>query len=344
MSNQVPRITLLMPVFNGEKYLREALDSLLQQTFSDFELLVIDDGSSDGSADIVRSYRDSRIRFEQNERNLGLITTLNRGLDLARGEFIARMDCDDISLPNRLERQIRFMEEHPEVGVIGTWFEKIRDNGTITVKIPADDATIRFFLIFDNAFLHSSILLRRSLLERHGLRFDADFPYAEDYEFWVRCASYTQVANIPEVLVRYRDHSENTSNRFRKEQNSTADRVRRRHLAALGLHPDEAELALHLAITNYRFSGDFSRLVTARDWLSKLVEEVRKALNLSEHFLNDELDSYWYGACGALADHGLSVWRLFRSSPIGCNAKLQWQVKLFLRCLFRIRITEATVA
>jgi glycosyltransferase involved in cell wall biosynthesis len=338
-SQKPPRISLLVPVYNGEKYLREALDSLLAQTFGDFELLVIDDGSTDSSAEIVSSYQDPRVRLERNERNLGLIATLNRGLELARGEFIARMDCDDVSFPNRLERQIRFMEDNPEVGVAGTWFEKVRDDGSsVMMKVPADDATIRFFMIFDNAFLHSSIIIRRNLLERFGLRFDADFPYAEDYEFWVRCARHTRIANIPEALLRYRDHSENTSNRFRKEQNSTADRVRLMHLETLGFSRDDPAVPLHLAIANFRFSGDLARLAEARDWLARLAASVQQVLALPEDFLGGELDRYWYGACGALADHGFAVWRLYRSSPLGRVARLEWQAKLFLRCLFRRRI------
>lgn len=335
MTPDTPRITLLMPVYNGEKYLRVAIDSLLQQTYKNFELLIIDDGSSDNSIDIVKSYSDSRIRFDSNGRNLGLIATLNKGFDLAQGEFIARMDCDDISLPKRLERQLQYLEQNPDVGLVGSWFEKMQGSRSTTVKTPVDDASIRFFLLFDNAFLHSSILLRRSLVERMQLRFDTDFPYAEDYELWARISRHTRVANLPEVLVRYRDHAENTSNRFRKEQNATADRVRRQHLTTLGLYPDDTQLELHLALTNFQFKGGFDRLNAARDWLNELLTASRQSLNLPDDFLHGELDRYWYGACGTQADAGIKVWQLFRDSPLGQNASLEWQLKLLLRCLLR---------
>ena len=116
----MPKITVLMPVYNGEKYLRESVDSILNQTFTDFELLIINDGSTDSSMEILNSYSDSRIRIVTNEVNLRLIKTLNKGIDLATGEYIARMDCDDIADPKRLEIQLQYMEKHPDVAVCGT--------------------------------------------------------------------------------------------------------------------------------------------------------------------------------------------------------------------------------
>ena len=114
-----PKVTVLMPVYNCEKYLRESIESILNQTFKDFEFLIINDGSSDKSAEIVESYNDNRINFVQNEKNIGLAASLNRGLDIAKGEYIARMDADDISLPERLEKQVRFMETNPQIGICG---------------------------------------------------------------------------------------------------------------------------------------------------------------------------------------------------------------------------------
>ena len=120
-----------MPVYNGERYLREAIDSILNQTFKDFEFLIINDGSTDLSVEIIESYADKRISLAHNGQNLGLITTLNRGFDLACGEYIARMDCDDISLPDRLEKQVVFMDNHPEIGICGSWVSAISDEKLI---------------------------------------------------------------------------------------------------------------------------------------------------------------------------------------------------------------------
>lgn len=324
-----------MPVYNGAAYLREAVDSLLQQTFTDFELLVIDDGSTDDSARIIQTYTDARIRFEQNPTNLGLITTLNKGNELALGQFIARMDCDDISLPNRLERQIQYLEQNPEVGLVGSWFEKRQGAQSVLVKTPVEHELIRFYLIFDNTFLHSSIVFRRSILQQFNLHFDPDFPYAEDYELWARMSRLVRVANIPEVLVQYRDHADNTSHRYRREQQNTADRIRRLHLASLGLEVDESTVEIHLSITNFRWQGNLEQLHAARIWLETLATMGHSVLKLPEGFLYRSLDRYWYGVCAGLAGEGLRVWFRFLASPLGRHANPVWIFKLLLRCVFR---------
>ena len=115
-------VTVLMPVYNGEMYLREAIDSILHQTFTDFEFLIINDGSTDNSETIILSYDDSRIRYEKNDSNLKLIATLNKGIELAKGKYIVRMDADDISIPDRIEKQVAFLEKNPDVGICGSWF------------------------------------------------------------------------------------------------------------------------------------------------------------------------------------------------------------------------------
>jgi glycosyltransferase involved in cell wall biosynthesis len=336
-----PRVTVLVPVYNGAAYLDEAVRSVLDQTFTDFELLIIDDGSTDRSVEIIRGFADPRIRLERNERNLGLIATLNKGLGLAAGDYVARMDCDDVSLPNRLARQVDFMDRHPEVGMAGSWFERLENGGSKRVETPVGDGDIRYFLIFDNTFLHSSMIFRREFLEHHRLRYDPGFVHAEDYEFWVRCGAYTRLANIPEVLVRYRFHPGNISSQFRAEQGATADRVRIRHLESLGIRPGRDERELHNAFTKFEFQGDMAGLVRARAWLEKLVALGCRECGVPETAVHRHLAPYWYGACGKSADLGWEVWRLFLSSPVGAGAQREWWWKLWLRCLLRRPIVEA---
>ena len=149
-----PKVTVLMPIYNGERYLGEAIDSILGQTLRDFELLIIDDGSTDGSRGIIESYSDSRINLVRNDCNLGLVATLNRGLELSRGDYIARMDCDDIALPTRLEKQVQYMDHNPEVGLCGTCYQWFDEKSTKTVLLAEDDGSIRLTLAFENAFGH----------------------------------------------------------------------------------------------------------------------------------------------------------------------------------------------
>lgn len=327
-----------MPVYNGEKYLRPAIESILGQTYTDFEFLIIDDGSTDSSRDICHGYTDARIRFEANGRNLGLIATLNRGLDLARGRYIARMDCDDISFPERLARQVDFMDRHPEIGICGTWYERCSNGETTLMRPATEDRFIRFFLIFDTVFAHNTIFLRRDFLETYRLRYDPGYKYAEDYEFWVRCSRYTRFANIPEVLLRYHYHSENTSNRFRDEQVRTADRIKCEYLPDLGLLPGTRECRLHTDLIQFRDIGDLNDLKMAGEWLMALACAAEKSLGIPESIAFQELGRYWYGACARRADHGLEVWRLFNAFPVGRNAAPRWRAKLWARAILKSKV------
>ena len=177
-----------MPVYNGEACLRESLESILGQTLDDFELVVVDDGSTDSTWSILRQYagRDGRVILDRHERNLGIVAALNRGLSLARGRYIARQDADDVSLPVRLSAQTEFLESHREVGLLGSFYYRLFANGErVLRRPPEEDTLIRWRLLFGNVWCHASIMLRRStLLELDEPRY-RDFPHAEDYDLWL---------------------------------------------------------------------------------------------------------------------------------------------------------------
>lgn len=201
------RITVLMAVRDGERYLHEALMSLLGQTFQDFELLVVDDGSRDRSREIVLSFGDPRIRLLVQAENLGLATSLNRGLREARYELVARQDADDVSEPSRLERQVAWMEAHPGAALVGSAYTKMAAQGESLGerRLPADPVLIRWFLLFFCPFVHSAVMLRKPLAEEVGL-YDERLRYAMDYDLWLRLADRYEVANLEEPLVRWRVH------------------------------------------------------------------------------------------------------------------------------------------
>ena len=208
-----PTVTILLPVYNGAAYLRETLDSLLQQTCHDFELIIIDDGSRDESARIIQSVNDNRIRFYRQD-NRGLAATLNRAIELSRGEFLARQDQDDVSLPHRLESQLNYLVSHPNCGLVGTWAEIV--SGTEKTgrahRHAAENYCLKFDLLFDNPFVHSSVMLRKSAVEAVGMySTDPSRQPPEDYELWSRLSRKWEVANIPEVLHIYREISTSMS-------------------------------------------------------------------------------------------------------------------------------------
>lgn len=203
----VPKVSVVLPAYNGSKYIGDAVESIISQTFGDFELIVINDGSTDETLDIVQRFTDRRISIHS-QANIGLAGTLNRGLGLARGEYIARQDQDDWSFPERLAKQVAFLEAHPACALLGTWAEIWRDarQAGRTHAHPADDTDLKFLLLLDNPFVHSSIMLRRTALDRvGGYSTDPGRQPPEDYELWSRIAREFDVANLPEVLHVYRE-------------------------------------------------------------------------------------------------------------------------------------------
>ncbi|HJV64636.1 MAG TPA: glycosyltransferase [Geomonas sp.] len=264
------KVTVLMPVYNGEQHLREAIDSILGQSFTDFEFLIIDDGSKDASAEIAASYRDPRIRLLRNGQNSGLIFTLNRGLEAANGEFIARMDCDDVSLPERLARQVAFLESHPEVGVCGSWFRKFGAGPEKTLQWSTSSESIRCGLLFDSMLGHPTVMLRRKLVGDFGLCYDPAYKNAEDYELWVRAAQHCELANLGEVLLRYRVHPGQVTQSQAAGQRDTAGKVRLALLRGMGIEPSRGEMEIHQAIATCCCDGIGDLFARAEAWLCKL--------------------------------------------------------------------------
>ena len=213
----MPRVTVLMPVYNGERDLRESIESVLAQSYRDFEFLIIDDGSTDNSHRIVESYRDDRIVLVANESNIGLARSLNRGLELARGEFVARQDADDVSEPDRLERQVTFLDHHPEIAVLGTWYHKIDEHGALlgSREPPCSPLEIRWRLLLDVPIVHATVLMRKAdVTGRVGL-YDGTIDYAEDYDYWLRIVRHLNIGNLDQYLVRIRVSSASMTGRYR---------------------------------------------------------------------------------------------------------------------------------
>ena len=219
MAAASPQVTVLLPVRNGSAHLSAALESILAQTFVDFELLVIDDGSTDATPEILRAVRDPRLRVVTNPQNIGLVPTLNRGLELARGEFIARQDHDDISLPERLEKQVAFLRAHPDCVLLGTEAVQTDAQGRKAFRLlrPHGVEDIRWYLCFDNAFIHSSVMFRREPVCQEFGGYAPSF-HSEDYALWSRIARARETANLPDPLLLYREHGSSVTGSM-----STAD-------------------------------------------------------------------------------------------------------------------------
>ncbi|GAA4847806.1 glycosyltransferase [Algivirga pacifica] len=219
-------LSVLMPVYNAAQFLRDAIQSILDQTYDNFEFLIINDGSTDQSEEIILSYQDPRIRYIKNEKNLGLIATLNKGIDLAKGKYIARMDADDIARPQRFEKQLYFMQEQG-VDVCGTAVKvfnyKIRSQAEKeTWVFPQTHDDIRRMGLFQCPIAHPSVIFRKT-----SLRYSREYKHAEDYYFWyLHLKNGYKFTNLPEVLLDYRLHDTNVSVLHQEEQGKNAKVIR----------------------------------------------------------------------------------------------------------------------
>lgn len=256
MSHDNPLVTVLMPVYNGEKFVDEAIKSILNQSYQNFEFLIINDGSTDKTEDIILSYQDERIRYIKNEQNLRLIATLNKGLDLSRGKYIARMDADDISLPDRLEDQVSYLEHNVLVGLLGTWVKTIGQPTENEVTFKQGDDSIRLELLFHNYFHHPTVMIRASVIRENKLHYP-DVLHAEDYALWLEIAKFTKLEILSKVLVLYRSHGENISKIHESFQAKQTDFLRKKQLDNYGIRYTEIELWLYFKLINNQ--TDFSQ-------------------------------------------------------------------------------------
>jgi len=239
---RAPRVTVVMPVYNAEPYLREAVAGVLGQTFADFELLAIDDGSTDGSLDLLRSFADPRLRVVSRPHQ-GVVRTMNAALELARAELIARADADDVCLPERLERQVRFLAAYPGVALVGG---AMRCDGQL-FDYPRDAARMRWLALYHSPVGNPTILFRRRAALAVG-GYPEDFRLVDDYPFVSRLLARYDAANLAEPLVVHRTNPAGISGRHPQEQAAEGDRVRRANIAALVREPDAADALFRLLL------------------------------------------------------------------------------------------------
>jgi len=208
-----------MSVFNGMPYLHESIESVLTQDFDQFELIVIDDCSTDGTLEYLESIKDTRMRIINNEINLGLSESLNKGIKISKGKYIARLDADDIAHKNRLWEQYIFLEQNPNIGLLGTGYNEIdKDNQIISIKVPIQvDYQLRWFSLFRNPFVHSSIMLRKCILDNYDIKYPK-MRVAQDYHMWNKIMEHTKAANLSTILISHRIHSNRISNYAKDQQ------------------------------------------------------------------------------------------------------------------------------
>ena len=315
-----PIFSVVMPAYNAEQFVGEAIKSVLVQSMPSWELLVVDDCSTDRTLEVCRSYRDSRIRVFSSPQNLNAAGARNLALEHARGEFIALLDSDDVMAPNRLERQWEFFQQNPQVGVCGSYvktFETLQNSANRgTIEYPCGNGAIKATMFFYDPFVTSSVAMRASLL---GRLFKPFFPQehgvAEDYELWVRIIDQTEFANLPEFLNRYRVHDSQLTQTENINMREQICQVWGRLFKKIGIGDSESRLSLHEALI-YEKDYSIEKLSKIKLWLELLWRAGLGADFLPKSEWSNSLGFWWFVACQRGRPRGLKFWWMYRTSPL----------------------------
>jgi len=293
-----PRVSVFMPVYNAGSYLREAIESILNQDFKDLEFVIVNDGSKDESESIILSYSDPRIRYLKNPQNLGLIASLNIGMETCLGEYIVRMDQDDISLPNRISKQVKFMDENPDYGLIGSWFEDFGEHiQSQFVRYSSDDTHIRIRHLYQTHISHPTAVMRTSIIREHQVRFDPEFEHGEDYNCWVTFSRYSKLSNYPEVLVRKRDHPSNITNKYAQTMQDTCTRVKHKQFGWIGAPITHLEADLYTRFADPEWGFSLEEMGILLPMLNKLSTANDQSKFIDPKSLRSYLAEKWFNLC-----------------------------------------------
>jgi glycosyltransferase involved in cell wall biosynthesis len=319
MKTSLPRVSVVKAVYNGEKYLAEAIESVLGQTYSDFELIVVDDGSTDNTPECLQRFaaQDPRIVALCPGR-VGFPGALNLGIERSRGEYIARFDADDISLPNRLEKQVAFMDVHSEITAAGSAIEVFGDNRPSTMRFPSSHGVIRTHLLFSCPLSHPTVILRKHELARREMWYRDDFGGVADYDMWCRLdRGGALLENMPEVLVRYRRHPTQISSADQSGQQRLADQVRRDQLNHYGINASPRELEIHSALATWNYRHLTGCLDEVACWLERVESALAQDRRFPIRALRDLLATHWYAACRFSCGVRRTVIRTYAGSRFG---------------------------
>lgn len=288
------RVAVLMPVYNGETHIKEAIESILTQTYTGFDLFVINDGSTDSTEQVVQSITDPRIRYIRNEKNMGLPATLNRGLSLIDHEYIARMDADDIALPYRLEKQVAFMDRNPSHVLCAGQLAYFGSMSSIS-HFPATDAQIKAYMIFNNCIAHPTVMLRNKVLKQRALLYDPStmFPL-DDYEFWLRVEDAGKFHILDDVLLKYRVGGQNYSMKvLHEKRRAQYYKLYERILNRLDIPATEETLDLHFNLSFAHSKYPLPSPAKVRTHMNRLVEANSKAGYCDGATLKSQLEAKW---------------------------------------------------
>ena len=265
-----PVISVLLPVYNCSEYINESVQSILKQTFSDFEILIIDDCSTDGTYEILQTFTDPRIKLFSKSINSGYTNSLNMAIKIAKGEYIARMDGDDICLPERFEKQIDFLKKNNDYILCGSWFRIFGKGNVRIVKNPGTDEEIKLALLDYCSIAHPTVMIRKSVFQKNNIYYDIEMEPAEDFDLWVRLSQFGKFANLPEVYLNYREHEKQISNTEFELQLNNANKCRIKMLLLQVINLQENNEITEM-ILNIKPINNFKSLLAILNWKENII-------------------------------------------------------------------------
>lgn len=273
-------ISVIMSNYNTpEEYLREAIESVLNQTYQNFEFIIVDDCSTDNSLEVIKSYDDPRIYVIENHMNMGITKSLNRAIKFAKGEYVARMDADDICLPERFQKQVDYLKKHSDTIVCGTWVELFGDGASVyhekySCKVLPEREELQINLLFGNHMniIHPTAMFNHKLLKENNITYNENYIFAQDYRMWVECAQKGELANVPEVLFKYRIHNKAVSSNKKSIQTECAKNIMAEQLGWLGLSLPENWEEIHYGLLTGRKPFD----LRYKKWIKLLLKHNKK--------------------------------------------------------------------
>ncbi len=342
-----PLVSVLIPCYNVEKYVVESVCSIINQTYTNLEIIVINDCSTDKTGEKLEylAGKDSRIKIYDNEINLKLIKTLNKGIEICRGKYIARMDADDISLPTRIEKQVRFLEQNDDYSIVSTMFYtfKAGSHRKNLYKNPTEYRDLQACLLFKSAICHPASMIRKTLFTEKGLRFEEQYLHVEDYALWSKALYCSKLANIGEPLLLYRVHDNQISSIHEKKQIENKKEVFKIHCENLGIPVTGEILDIYSSVAESVPSiSSYDYLSKCENFMIALIEKNKRDDFCSQEYLKRMLSLHWLRLC-ANSKLGLGVIKRCFNSPL-CeknNYIAQDYIILYIKCLFKMEYKKS---
>lgn len=338
-----PLVSVLLPCYNAEKHLQEALMSILNQTYTNLEVIAINDCSSDQTENILSDIakKDPRIKVYNNEENLKLIRTLNKGIELCNGEYIARMDADDIALPQRIEKEVNFLEEHKDHDIVSSLFLAFQSESPKKTTLhhnPLTDAELRAYMLFKSGICHPAAMIRRRVFTELDLKFELDYLHVEDYAFWSKAIYKTKIANIGEPLLLYRVHSHQVSSLNEHLQIENKKKVFKIHCQQLGLPYTDDFLKIYASVAECVPHEQSIDYIAKCEKFMLMLLDINKEKSFSDTlYLKNMLSIHWLRLC-ANSQLGFKIFKVLKQSPLYARSlytRMDMAI-LYFKCFFKI--------